>query len=218
MSPHQTTEVAIVDSRARARLDKRAAQIAETFTDAQHRLDIERIRAVDVKIRNIQQSVPMFGEIVLDEIADGTLANIDAALEEVTGSLEYLRQRVTDIADVKDYLLQSSIPEIKALHPIIERGYPLLQAYLTTITEIREVIFSVQSNPELANDRADSQVYKRLSAALQQVKQDFVAVANIGNEIQLNAAYLGYRAYLDKYRLNARRDEPVNETLLAAAA
>lgn len=195
-------------------LDRRRDEIAEYIGAAANNLDAQRIHAIDLRIRNMHAGMLMWGEIVKDEITDGTLANVDSALEETTLLLTSLRQRVDDVRQTRQHLLDSEIPECKDLHTIVERGFPILEAYLETVTHIREIISRVKEDSAVASMKTDSEVYKRLSEAIALSKVQFDELAQIGLEIQGNAAYLGYRKYLDNNRLETRRNEPVNREIL----
>lgn len=196
-------------------LDRRRDEIAEYIGAAANNIDAQRIHAIDIRIRNTHTVMLMWDEIVKDEITDGTLKNLDTALEEVTLLLSTLRQRVDDVRQTRQHLLDSEIPECKDLHAIVERGFPSLEAYLETVTHIREIIARIQEDPAVASMRTDSEVYKRLSDAIELSKTQFDELAKIGLEIQGNAAYLGYRKYLDNNKLEAQRQEPVNREMLS---
>lgn len=188
-------------------------QLATTNAD-----DVQRIRVIDLRIRNIQSSAIMWAEIARDEVRDGKLENISDALMFITEQTDYLRQRVDEIRTMKKHLLDSSIPECKELHEIVERGFPLLEQYLETLTHVRELVYQLNGDASLATNGEQSSVYRNLDELMNTLRTQFDAVAEIGSLIQDNAAYFGYRKYLENNRLEHMRDEPINEEALRGIA
>ncbi len=201
----------------RAILDARSDEIAQVLGVAANDLDVQRIHAIDLRIRNIHSSIIMWTEIVKDEVADGSLENIAAAVEEITPVIDVLRQRVDDVRQTRQYLLDSAIPECKNLHEIVERGFPILEAYLETVTHIRETINEIKNDPTQVAMGNESETYRRLSNLTSLSVTQFNEIGKIGLEIQDNAAYLGYRKYLNNNKLEAQRNEPVNKDMLSAS-
>lgn len=203
-----------LDARQKAMLDKRTAEVAEHFKPAANNMDIQRIHAIDVKIRNMQFGISMWVDIAREEIADGTLENIAASVEEISIQTKYLKQRVNEIHKTKQYLLESDIPECRALYAIVEHGLPILEQYLETIVHIEAMVKQLDTDPSIAASKSTSEIYIQLSAALELTKQQFIQLDKIGFAIQNNAAYLAYRKYLADNRLESKRDEPVNTEML----
>lgn len=205
----------IVDVDTESQVEKRADEIARDFENGRHLLDFERIRAVDVRVRNMYSGVEMWSQIVLDEIADSSLANLDAAREEIDPLLDYLRRKVWEVEQTYDQLQHATLPEVQALYAIIKAEKEPLQEYVITLTEIREIIVSLQTNPELAAQQADSAIYQRLTQARQLFKTQFETLARFGNELQATAAYKAYTRYITANQMENIRLQPVDARLLS---